>query len=66
MVIRMLKYVLEENVKMFKERLSDVNWSNSCSSEDANISYRQFMILMHLFIQYFFMVLKSGPLKRMT
>ena len=34
----------KENVKLFKERLSGVNWSNVCSSEDASVSYKQFMV----------------------
>ena len=30
-----MRVINEENVKLFKERLSDVNWPNMCSSEDV-------------------------------
>ena len=39
-----IRVMNEENVKLFKEKLSDVNWPNVCSSEDVNITYRQFLI----------------------
>ena len=39
-----IRVMNEEDVKLFKERLSDVNWSNVCSFENVNITYRQFMI----------------------